>query len=205
MPFDPMKFGAGQIRVLLGLGAARVRPNMYIGDTQDGTGLNNMVLAVVNAALRERSGHRADRVTVTLNADGSCAVCDDGPGLSGEPDGRGGLCEIEALMTQFSGRRDAEQAELCVVNALSHRLRIETRSGGKVYDLEFRHGIALSPVGARDAEGERCGTEIAFRPSADIFTERAFDAARLGDRLDALSRRTGAQIVLNDARGAQDA
>lgn len=208
MPFDPKKFGAGQVRVLLGLGAVRVRPHIYIGDTRDGTGLHNMALAVVHGALRERAGRRAERVTVTLNADGSCTVRDDGPGLSGEPDGRGGLCEIEALTTQFVARDiadDAERAGLCVVNVLSQSLRIETRSRGKVFDLEFRHGVPLSAVGVGDAEGERCGTEISFRPSADIFAERVFDAARLADRLDALSRQTGTRIVLIDARRAKDA
>ena len=205
---DPQSFGAGPIRIFLGLGGVRVRPRMYIGDTQDGTGLHNMVLAVVNAALRERAGRRAERIAVTLSTDGSCTVSDDGPGLSGEPDGRGGLREIEAVMTQFVEREiasNAEQAALCVVNALSHWLRIETRSLGKVYDLEFRHGVPLSPLGVRDAEGDHRGTDISFRPSADIFAERIFDVARLGDRFDALSRQTGAQISLIDARGTRDA
>ncbi|KQQ31444.1 hypothetical protein ASF53_01720 [Methylobacterium sp. Leaf123] len=197
-------FDAGSIRVLIGLGAVRVRPRMYIGDTEDGTGLHNMVLATVNYALRERSGRRAACVRVTLDADGSCTVSDDGPGLSGEPRNGGDICELEAVMTRFDSQDlagDVGQPELCVVNALSHCSRIESRSGDKSFDLAFRHGVKLSPLGVRTIAHESCGTTISFRPSADTFAERRFDGARLKAALEALSHRSGTRIELKDARG----
>ncbi|KQO89830.1 hypothetical protein ASF36_02635 [Methylobacterium sp. Leaf90] len=201
--FDLNAFDTGPIRVLLGLGAVRVRPRMYIGDTEDGTGLHNMVLATVNNALRERSGLRANCVRVTLDAGGSCTVSDDGPGRSGEPGHDGDISELEAVMTRLDPQDPgggAERAGLSVVNTLSHWLRVESRTGGKSFDLAFQHGVKLSPVGIRTIEDDLCGTTISFRPSADTFTERRFDGARLRADLEALSHRSGVRIELSDAR-----
>lgn len=197
-------FDTDPIRVLLGLGAVRFRPRMYIGDTEDGTGLHNMVLATVNNALRERSGRRAGCVRVTLDADGSCTVSDDGPGRSGEPGHDGDMSELEAVMTRLDPQDlggGAERAGLSVVNTLSHWLRVESRTGGKSFDLAFQHGVKLSPVGIRTIEDDLCGTTISFRPSADTFMERRFVGARLRADLEALSHRSGVRIELSDARG----
>jgi len=195
---------AGSIRVFLGLGAVRVRPRMYIGDTEDGSGLHNMVLATVNHALRERSGRRAGCIRVCLDADGSCTVSDDGPGLSGEPGSGGEISELEAAMTRLDPQDLAggvEQTGLCVVNALSYWLQIASRIGGTSFDLAFRHGVQLSPLGIRAITDDHCGTTISFQPSADTFPERSFDGARLKADLEALSLRSGARIELKDARG----
>ncbi|AMB45691.1 hypothetical protein [Methylobacterium sp. AMS5] len=197
-------FDTDRIRVLLGLGAVRCRPRLYIGDTEDGTGLHNMVLATVNSALRERSGHRAGCVRVTLDSDDSCTVSDDGPGLSADPGGDGDIGELEAVMTRLNPQDlggGLEKAGLCVVNTLSHWLRIESRTGGKSFDLAFQHGVKLSPVGIRTIEDDLCGTTISFRPSADTFTERHFDGARLKVDLEGLSHRSGVRIEFSDARG----